>query len=208
MKKYSTLLVTAIIACLFLAACSSTKLVSQWKQPGKQINIDKLHKVLVIALFNNQTNRKKAEDQMCAYLDGKGVPSYDYLNLDFNKKNNKAWQKQIKADGFDGAITMRLVDMDKDTVYRPGTFASSYPDYYRNFDGYYSRNYELYNTPDLFATTKTYTVEINVYSIKEDNIIWSGITKSVGPDGIEKMTAEISKAVFKKMKKEGFLVKE
>ena len=208
MKKNISYQITALFAFILLTACSTTKVVSQWAEPGKQINTEKLHKVLVIALFNVETTRKNAEDQMVKYLDGKGVASYNYLNIDFNKKNNKAWQKQIKADGFDGAITMRLVDMEKDTVYRPGSFTSSYPGYYRNFDGYYSRNYELYNTPDLYATTKIYTVETNVFSIKEDKIIWSGITKSTGPDGVQKMTAEISKAVYKKMKKEGFLMNE
>ncbi len=207
MKRYFSYLFIIVFVLSFTLACNSTKLVSQWQAPKTKVEMEKLTKVLVIAFLKSETNRKTAESQMAEYLQGKGIESYKYLDADFNRKNDKAWQKQIKADGFDGAIIMRLVDMEKDTVFRPGTFSTSYPDYYRNFDGFYSRNFELYNTPNLYSLTRTYTVETNVYSIKEDKIIWSGITRSVGPDGVDKMTAEISKAVYKKMKKEGFLVK-
>jgi hypothetical protein len=80
-----------------------------------------------------------------------------------------------------------------------------YPSYYRNFSGYYFRNWGYYFNPGYYATTKTYTVETNVFSIKEDKIICSGITKTTDPSGVEKMTSEIGKAVFNEMVKEGFI---
>jgi hypothetical protein len=46
-----------------------------------------------------------------------------------------------------------------------------------------------------------------VYSIKEDKIIWSGLTETTNPDGVESMTNEIVKTVYKKMVKEGFISK-
>jgi hypothetical protein len=44
-----------------------------------------------------------------------------------------------------------------------------------------------------------------VYSIKEDRIIWSGLTETTDPDGVKKMTEEVANAVYKKMIKEGFI---
>ena len=79
--------------------------------------------------------------------------------------------------------------------------------FYRNFSGYYYRNWPFYSTPGYYSTTKTYTVEINVYSIKEDKIIWSGITQTINPDGVKKMTEEIADVVYKKMIAEGFISK-
>jgi hypothetical protein len=55
---------------------------------------------------------------------------------------------------------------------------------------------------------KTFIVETVVYSIKEDKIIWSGITKSINPDGVVNMTSDISKLIYKKMLSEGFVVKK
>ena len=80
-----------------------------------------------------------------------------------------------------------------------------YPSYYRNFSGYYFRNWGYFSDPGYYSTTKTYTVETNVFSIKEDKIIWSGITKTTDPSGVTKMTDEIGKAVFNEMVKEGFI---
>lgn len=188
-----------------LSACTSTHIISSWKEPNKQLVINDLNKILVVALFKSETSRHKAEDEMVSYLGGKGVVSYDYLNDNFNKQNEEAIRNKIKADGFDGAITMRLLDVDKETNYSRGSIAN-YPLYYRSFSGYYFRNWG-YNNPGYYITTKTYTVETNVYSIKEDKIIWTGLTESVNPDGVDKMMREISKVVYKTMIDEDFIKK-
>jgi hypothetical protein len=44
-----------------------------------------------------------------------------------------------------------------------------------------------------------------VFSIKEDKIIWTGVTKTTDPSGVVKITDEIGKAVFNEMVKEGFI---
>ena len=202
MNKYNIL---SVIVFLSFVSCNSTKMVSSWTQPGKTVHMEKLQKVLVVAMLLNETSRHKAEDQMVTYLNGTGIASYSYLNANFNTNSDKAIQRKIKSDGFDGAITMRLVDLDKDSIYYPGSTNVSYPDYYRNFDGYYYRNYELYSTPGIYSQTKVYTIETTVYSMKEDKLIWSGVTKSVNPAGVNRMTNEISTIVYKKMRKEGFV---
>ena len=189
-----------------LSACTSTHITSSWREPNKQLAISDLNKVLVVALFKDETSRHKAEDEMVSYLGGKGVVSYDYLNAEFNKQNEEAIRNKIRKDGFDGAITMRLLDMEQETNYPRGAFAN-YPPYYQSFSGYYFRNWGYYNNPTYYFSTKIYTVETNVYSIKEDKIIWTGLTKSVNPDGVDKMIREISKVVYKTMIEEGFVKK-
>lgn len=198
------ILYTTIIAFLLLTSCTSTKIVSSWREPDKQVAVDQLNKVLVVALFKGETSRYKAEDQMVKYLNGKGIASYSYFKSSFNENNEEALRRKIKADGFDGAVTMRLVDVDKEKTYNPG-IGSSYPTYYRNFSGYYYRSWSYMSNPGYYSTTKTYTVETNVYSIKEDRVIWTGLTETTDPDGVDKMTEEITKVVFRKMKKEGFI---
>ena len=101
---------------------------------------------------------------------------------------------------------MRLVDVDKEENYTRGNI-SSYPAYYRNFSGYYYRSWSYYSTPGYYTTTKTYTIETNVYSIKEDKIIWSGLTETTNPDGVKKLTEEVAQVVYKKMVEEGFISK-
>jgi hypothetical protein len=200
----NVIFITYIVGILTISSCSSTKITSTWREPNKEISIQKLNKVLVVALFKDETSCRKAEDQMVGYLYGKGVASYDYLDKKFSQQNEDAIREKIKKDGFDGAVTMRLLDVDKEEKYARGNI-SMYPAYYNTFSSYYFRNWGYYSNPGYYLTTKTYIVETNVFSIKEDKIIWTGITKTIDPSGVVKMTEEISKAVFNEMVKQGFI---
>jgi len=139
------IIATLIVINIINTSCSSTIFASSWREPDKTVSIEKLNKVLLVALFQDETSRRK-------------------------------------ADGFDGAVTMRLVDVDKEKTFTPGNVT-------------------------YYPTTKTYTIETNVYSIKEDKIIWSGLTETTNPEGVKKMTEKVSEAVFKKMVKEGSVSK-
>jgi hypothetical protein len=189
---------------IFPVACTSTKITNSWSEPDKQVIISHLKKVLVVALFRDESSRRKAEDEMVVYLNGKGVVSYDYLDKNTNTQNEEAIRDKIKADGFDGAVTMRLIDVDKEKKYTP-RYHASYPSYYRNFSGYYFNSRAYNSTPGYYTTTTTFTVETNVFSIKEDKIIWTGLTETTNPEGVEKMTNEITKVVYKKMVQKGFV---
>ena len=202
MKKI--MLKICIICVVVVSSCTTTKITSSWSEPNKTIVLNKLNKVLAVAILKNEANSRKAEDQIVVQLDGKGIVSYSYLNANFNKKNEEVIRDKIKLDGFDGVVTMRLLDVDKERTYTPGNL-SSYPIEYRTFSGYYYRTWNTYSTPGYYSTTKTYTIEINVFSIKEDKIIWTGLTQTTDPDGVNKMTAAVVKKVFKKMKNDGFI---
>lgn len=142
---------------------------------------------------------------MIAYLEGKGVVSYDYLDKDISVKSEEVIRQKIKQDGFDGAITMRLMDVDKERVkYRSNNLMSPY---FNTFSGYYFFNWPYYANSSYYLTTKTYTVETIVFSISEDKVIWTGTTQTTDPDGLTKMTEEIAKVVYDKMIKDGFIKK-
>jgi hypothetical protein len=200
------ILLGCLLVTMILASCNSTRIASSWKEPNKTVFINKLNKVLVVALFKDETSNRKAEDQMASYLKDAGLVSYKYFKPNFDRKNEDVIREMIKMDDFDGAITMRLVDIDKDQIYTPSR-TSPYPMYYRNFSGYYYRNWAYSSAPGYYSSTKTYTVETVVFSIKEDKIIWSGLTKTTDPDGVQKMTEEIAEVVYKRMKEEGFINK-
>ncbi len=203
MKKAIFLFYIAFAAILI--SCTSTRITSSWREKDKQVSIGQLKKVLVVALLNNEASNRKAEDQMAGYLKGKGVVSYNYLE-DTIRKNKKAIRVKISNDGFDGAVTMRLVDVDKQVTYQPGIIAS-YPGSYLNFSEYYFNSWSIFMSSGYYATTKTYTVETNVYSIKENKIIWTGLTKTTNPKGVKRMTEEIASVLYKKMIAEGFVSK-
>lgn len=193
-----------IIMCLILVSCASTKIVESWKAPNKQISVDKLQKVLVVAMFKDETSNRKAEDQMVQFLNGKAIPSYTYLNKNFDKTKVELIQNKIKKDGFDGAITMRLIDIDKETIYmRNGT--NPFPNNYRDFSNFYFDSSLAYDNLPNYSVKKIYTIETNIYSITENKIIWSALTETSNPQGVNKMTEDVAKVAFKQMIKDGLI---
>lgn len=163
-----------------------------------------MKKFLVVALLKDETNRRVVEDEMAILLKGRAVPSYIYFETDSKAVDKDKLPQQLKEDGFDAAITMRLVDVDKEVTYTPGTI-STYPVYYRTLNGYYIRSWEYYSTPARHQTTKSYSVETNVYLTGENKLVWSGVTETVDPSKVDKMISEISRALYKRMTKEGFI---
>lgn len=203
--KNSMIVFCAAGLLMIASSCSPVKITSSWREPNKQVTVAALNKVLVVAAFKTEVNSRKAEDQMVAYLSGKGVVAYSYFATSGRQMEEEDIRRKIKQDGFDGAVTMRLVDVDKAVTYMPGRMGS-YPAYYGSFTGYYYQNWVRAPYVGEYASIKTYTVEINVYSIKEDKIIWTGLTETVDPRGVQKMTEQIAKVVYHKMVKEGFVI--
>lgn len=207
MSKYAFFL--AGICAIALISCNSTRLASSWREPDRSVTMNQLNKILIVAMVRNETSRRKAEDEMKKFLQDRGVVSYNYLDqytTSITEQDERDIINKIRRDNFDGAITMRLVDVDKDIDYVPGTI-SSYPIYYRSFGGFYRRSWIYSSTPDRYYSSKTYRVEINIYSIKEDKIIWTGLTETTNPSGVDKMAMEVAKVIYDKMVEEGFISK-
>ncbi len=190
---------------LFAGCGSSAHIEKSWRDPEVTVDMAKLNKVLVMALLKNETNRRLVEDQLVAMLKGKGVASYNYFATGIPDDKENETKQKLKDDGFDGAIVMCLADVDKDVKYVPGSF-NSFPVYYGHFWGYYRNSWNNYYQPGYYENTKKYTVETNVYSLKRDKLVWSGITTTVDPQNAEHLMQGVSATIFKQMKKEKFIV--
>ncbi|HEY4195737.1 MAG TPA: hypothetical protein VGM63_09395 [Mucilaginibacter sp.] len=190
---------------LLLAICAGctpgTKIVNSWRDPDVVVNSSQINKFVVAALLKNQTVRRQVEDQMASLIPGKAVQSYKELGLGELKGNDTTYNKKLKEKGFDGIVVMSLVNVKNVTRYVPG----SAPVYYSGWGRYYRVAWTGFYDPGYYTTDKTYDVEVNVYSLKSNKLIWNGNTSEVNPGGKVELFNNISKAVYKKMKNEGFL---
>ena len=183
-----------------IVSCNPTKIVSSWRDPETAISSSQLNKFVVAALLKNQTVRRRTEDMMAAHFPGKAVQSYKELGEAALQENNDVYDKKLKAEGCDGIVIIRLLQVDKDKRYVPGDF----PNYYRSWGFYYGTAWSGF-TPAHYTTDKTYDVEVNVYSFKKDKLIWSATTSTVNPDDRDGLYDGVIRAVIKRMQKEGFL---
>jgi len=191
MKTKFFLLSSLLIGLLF--ACVSTKLEKSWADPSFSLKPSPYKKVLVVAPLKDAASQRIAEDKIVKQIKaGTAVPSYSYLKT--TDTDEKLLQAQLVKDGFDGIIVMHLTDVEKSVTYNPGT---SYGGWY----GY--RNY----TPGYYSEDKTFLVETNMYSVKDDKLMWSGTTSSLNPTSFDKSMDEIIYAIKTELQKKGILEK-
>ncbi len=191
------LLLLAVLA----ACCPATKIENSWREPDTVINTAALNKFVVMALLKNESVRRRAEDQLAAAYPGKAIQSYQVFGTTELKDNEANYRQKLQAGGYDGIVIMRLVKVEKDQRYVRG----NYPAYYGSWWGYYRYAWPVYYDPGYYTTDKTYYVEVNVYSTRQNKLVWSGITSTINPSGSDALFTDVIKAVSKQMRKEGFV---
>jgi hypothetical protein len=183
--------------CILAAGCSSTSIVNSWKAPGATLSPDQFKKVLVLVLAKEEDARKVAEDQI--------VSNHKLLNVSYPLFTTKQLgqdtlkvKNMIKEQGYDAIIVMRLITVKSKSTYVAG---SHNPAYQQNGIYYFPD----YLSSSSYATDMEYIVSTNVFSLKDEKLLWSGVTASTNPKQLDKVVNEVAKEVVYKMKEDKFL---
>lgn len=198
------------LALAFIFGCSqSNKITDSWVNPDATKESIKFNKVAVFGLVMKTTNRQIIEEEISRRLVNTiSVPSYKVVSDDDISKPD-AVKSKLLEQGFDGALILRLVDIEKRESYSPGV----YPSYYYSFGGFYGYSYGyMYNyTQDYggqYRTDQIVTAEVVIYSLKNDQLIWKGETMSMNPNDLEQTIAELSESVKSALIYDGLLTEE
>lgn len=210
MKK-SLLLFFAVV--MFSGCGSNTSIVNSWRDPKITAAQENFKKVLVVVLVKDEASRRVAENRIAA-----NHPifktSYQYLNETTKELTKEQKLKILQDENFDGVVTMRLVSKEKETTYVPGTYTGMY---YGGFDGMYTGMYGYgfgnwygmyspnFYDPGYYQESTSYMVETNIFSLKENKLIWTGTTKSDYVTDLGQTVDAIMQAVVKEMRKDGSL---
>ena len=210
MKKYLSL----VIAVLALSGCgSNTTIVNSWRDPKITIAQENFKKVLIVALLKDEASRRVTENRIAA-SNPIFKTSYEYLNETVKDLSKEQKLKILQDENFDGVITLRLVSTEKETTYVPGTYTGMY---YGGFDGMYTGMYGYgfgnwygmyspnFYDPGYYQETTSYMVETNVFSLKENKLIWTGTTKSDYVTDLGQTVDAIMQTVVQEMRKDGSL---
>jgi hypothetical protein len=198
--KINTVL-SLILIGLMLASCSSTKLEKSWADPSfNAATTQPFKKVLIFAPLKDAASQRTAEDKIAAQFKEKSaaVPSYTYLQP--SDTNQTVLDQKLIKDGFDGVISMQLKEVEKSTSYVQGTTYGGY----HGYRGYYG--YGAYS-PGYYTEDKTFFVETNLYSIRDNKLLWSGTTSSINPSKFDKTIDEIIYTVKYELQKKGYIKK-
>ena len=122
------------------------------------------------------------------------IPEADFENLGKVKD-------RIKSEGFDGAVIMRLLGIEKKSTYVRG----HYPAEYYTFGRYYGYAYHMNYNPGYLQHDRFARVETNVYSLADDKLIWSGISETFNPENAASLVDDVARSVAKDLETKGLL---
>lgn len=183
-------LLRAIAIGLLLAACAgpSTTIEQSWRAPDAQLG--GLRNVVTMAVTSDGTLRRSTEDQMAAKLAAAGIratPMYAVLG-DAERQNRDQAKAKLRAMGYDGVIALRLVSRDQELEYVPGSF-----------DYYWGMTYD----PGYLYSETVVRIETSAYSLEDNRLVWSAISRTVDPDSIREGIDEVTALAASQLQKQG-----
>ncbi len=182
-----------LAAGLALAACASTSIVESWKAP--EAGPLRFKKVLALAIVKNESLRGRAEDALQSNLRGvQAVQGYKLIGA-AELGDLERLKERLRQEGFDGVVALRLDSSRQEMSWT----STSMP--LESFWGYYNTSY-----PPAELTADTIVrVEIKIYSLAEDKLMWAGVSESFNPKDAQQLVSEIVAAAGKELRRQGLI---
>lgn len=195
-------IVSLVVFVMLLGGCTSTSFKSTWKNPKAQPVSLAGTKVVVVATNMPQATRLGVEAGVSDELKLQGadaISSQQVLAPNSTVADAKA---KLESLGYDAAMVIRVTDKEKEVYSTPGVYAPYGG--YGFYGGYGMWGGGMYSAPQVYTNTNVF-IETLVYSVKLDELVWSGLSVTVNPDNIEKYSRELTRVALEEMKKSGLL---
>jgi len=60
----------------------------------------------------------------------------------------------------------------------------------------------MYWNPGTITTDRVIGLETNIYNVKDEGLIWTGLTKTTNPGNVEKLVMEVAGVVRAKLREQ------
>src|SRR5437867_3255877 len=112
----------AVVAAMGIAGgCTTTTILATWKKPG--IGRVTFHRMVVFAPARDQATRRNIEDRLAREL---GIPAAPAYALVPDDATDEQLHLRMMQGDFDGALVMRLVSVEREAVWVPGSWDGPY----------------------------------------------------------------------------------
>jgi hypothetical protein len=190
-----------MLAMVVGSACAPTTTFDQvWTSPVAQTEAP-LERVVTVFISDNTTMRHSGEDRLAVELAQKGVqatPAYRIFGDGAtDMKDLESMKTRLRSMGYDGIVTMRIVEREEDIEAVPSTF-----DGYWGYWGYGYWGGPMYS-PGYLYTETIYRLETAAYSLKTGALVWSALTKTVDPESAHDLVNETTEVVAGQLARQG-----
>nr|WP_299073969.1 hypothetical protein [uncultured Allomuricauda sp.] len=197
------------ICILLLVGCSTTKLVSTWKNPD--IVLFDAYKVLVVGMTQDENVQQIFETRLQEALSAKGVEamrSIDVFDVEFTSSEKSeeelsAVEQQLLDKGFDAILFTKITGTENRRTFKEKM--NNISEMYTRFSADYLEHQDIYYNPEYYETFNIYRAETSLYCIcvdKERELIWRGNIDVTEPVNMEKTIDSYIKLIKSKMGEE------
>jgi hypothetical protein len=201
-----------LFLALFLGACSSTSLISSWKEPG--LSPQKFSKILVVGMAGSRDReiKENLENAMSQQLIAHGMQAATASSIlgpkAFENMSETEAVNQVSDKGFDGVLILSMLNKNKEKYYTPGRMSyTPFAVVRSHWYPYYRVIYDRAYTPGYYSSSVDYTLEANLYSTKGQTLDYSAQAKTFDPSNAMSLATSFSKTVIENMLKEGVIAK-
>ncbi|RZK50112.1 MAG: hypothetical protein EOO99_02685 [Pedobacter sp.] len=202
------------LLAILLGSCSpSTRITASWVDPEARNQNLSGQTIFIASLTRNLEVRTKLEDALADQASRRNmvaIKSSTQFRPDFyqNIPPEREIVDQIKRSGANMILTVSLIDTQSETRHVRG--ARTYSPYvnYRWYGGFYSyMNYwnPIFQDPGYYVTDKTYFLESNLYSLDNNQLIWSAQSETMNPGSIDSFVASYPSIIFEQLMKDGLM---
>jgi hypothetical protein len=189
------------LSALLVAGCAvSTKLRTTWIAPDyEQI---KLSKIAVFVISQNRERVRTTENILAAKLGPRAVPGHRLLRQG-DEGNRDRVAERLRQAGIDGAVTLRLLAVEKKELAIQTAPSAPSPYVMPSFGDYY---FTAMNEPvaaDIYRY-RQYAVETIAYSLIRNKAIWRGVAEANDPDSEAEAAENVGEVLAQVLQKAGF----
>ena len=192
-----------------LGVFAQSEILNSWRDPNTSITNPGFHRIIVAALLHDQGVRRRVEDYMITLYPGTATQSYQLIG-DSLVVDEATESHRFSQLGYDGIVIMKQTDEQTTQQYVPGRM----PTYYSTWGGYWGWGgwggphwVVHYNggTPGRVRNQWNWYVQVNVYSLVTNRLVYSANTLTSNPGGRIPLFEDVCNAVRSQMSASGFL---
>lgn len=199
----------AVLLAASLGGCAASTIENAWVEPTATAQSFALKKTLVVALARDGSIRRSTEDALDRAISAgpRGAsgelvvdPSYPLLD-DGELADVAAARKKVEAAGYDSVVLVRFVSSHQEVTVEPPSYAGGF----WGGGGYgYGGRVVMYD-PGAVRTDTILKLQIDIYSLAEQKLLWSGVSRTLNPTDLEKLVDGVAAAVRDDLRERGLV---
>lgn len=196
-----------VLVAFVLSSCaSSNQITSEWKDPSYSARAGQ--KVVVMAVAESEINGRIWESEMMKQLGARGfevVAGSTLLGATGTRPDSAAVAKQIADAGADLVLVTRVLAIDKESTYIPGTTYAAPGTYYGGYFGLFTHAYTEIVTPGYIQQDTIVRLESSLFDVPSGKLVWGGLSESFNPGSTSSLAQNMTEKFMHRLERSGMI---